>query len=301
MWILFALLSALCFAIASMVQKFSISKVVRDQRGIIAVHVIAAMCWISIVWIVRGRSGLGSNSDIIWALTSGVLMGAGALFYFKAFHIEDASVVTLLNQAIVPFTLLAGFLFLSDKVGGLQVVAAAIIIFGVSMASWSRKGFHLRTTAVIPVMLGATLLTTAVLIISKYIVDNNEVIAYTFYQTVGFAIFGILLTLIHPATRRGFKKNMHPFHPKMLLVIVLAEFLYVAGMLAQLKAFTYANAGLVLSVCTSEIFLAILFGLLLTKTLPHMINEKIDRKTLGRKFVAGVLIASGIVMLNFVN
>lgn len=300
MWILYALVSALFYATANMFTKFSITKVVRDQMGIIAVHAIAAMVLITLVWLVRGQPGLVSQNDVMMAIVSGGLIGAGALFYFKAFNMADASMVTLLLQVMVPMTMLAGFIFLGDKIGPLQLLASAIILGGVVLATWSRKGFHLNSTKVIPVIIGATVITTSVLIISRSVVVNNDIIAFTFYQMVGLGIFGVLYTLFHPPTRKGFIKNMRPFHPRMLIVITTAEALYDLALLAQLKAFTYVNAGLVISVAASEVFISIILGLLLTKFLPHIISEKIDKKTLGRKFAAGVLITSGIVMLNFV-
>ncbi|MDB5182239.1 MAG: protein of unknown function transrane [Candidatus Saccharibacteria bacterium] len=300
MWILLALLSALFYASSAMVTKFSVSKVVRDQSGIVAVHSSTAIIFIALIWLLRRMPTLSSHRDILLATVSGFVVCAASTFYFKAFNIEDASVITLLTQAIVPITLIFGFVVLRDKAGPLQLLAAAIILTGVVLSAWSRKGFHLHSTKVIPIMLAATVLTSTSLIIAKSVVSHNNIVAYVFYETLSYAVFGVLYTVFHPKIRKSFMKNMKPFHPRMIIVIGLSEVFYTLAIMSQFKAFTYTNAGLVISVGASEVFLAIILGVVLTKLLPHMINEKIDKKTLGRKFVAGCLIVSGIVMLNFV-
>lgn len=301
MWILLSLLSAFFYAAATMFTKYSVSKVIRDQKGIVLIHAVAAQLLITILWILMGRESLASTQDVILAIISGALIGFAAIFYFKAFNMEDASVVTLLTQIIVPMTMIAGIVVLGDSVNWIQVLAAAIILAGVVISAWSRKGFHLQTTDVIPVIVIATIITTALLIISKSVLDRNGTIAFAFHQTIGNVIFGILITLFVPSIRKGFKKNMKPFHAKTLLTILTCEFLYVIAVLTQFKAFTYVNAGLVIAVGASEVFIAILLGLLLTKFLPHIIREKVDRRTIGRKIIAGILIVSGIVILNFVS
>lgn len=301
MWIILALLSALSYASATMVAKYSVSRVIRDQKGIVILHAVSAFIMIGILWVFDGMPLLHSHQDIGLALLSGSLIGVASVFYFKAFHLEDASTVTLLTQAIVPLTLVFGYIVLHDQVGPYQLVAAGIIMSGVVITVWSRKGFHIDHKGSIPIMAAATVVTTIVLLISKSVLRHNGTIAYTLYQTFGYAVFGIVLTVLHPSTRRGFTVNMRPLHTKMLLVIGFAELLYMIALIAQFKAFTYTNAGLVISVGASEVFISILLGITLTKLLPHMIHEKIDKKTIGRKFVAGCLIISGIVLLNFVH
>ncbi len=301
MWIIYALTAAVFYASATMFAKYSVSKVVRDQKGLVLLHAAIAFALTGFLWVINGMPSLGSVHDMWLSLTAGLLIGFAAIFYFKAFHIEDASVVTLLTQVIVPMTLVAGVVFLHDAVGPLQLVASGLILVGVTFAVWSRKGFHLRNKKVIPIMMLATITTSAVLVLSKAIVDHNNIIAYTYYQTLGYIIFGVFFTILNPSTFKGFKKNLRPFHPKMLLIITVSEVLYTLAMLAQLKGFTYVNAGLVISVGASEVFLSILIGYVLTRLFPHLINEKIDKKTVTRKSIAGVLVTTGIVMLNFVS
>lgn len=301
MWIIFALTAALSYACATMFAKYSVSKVIRDQKGIVVIHAIAAQFLITVLWLALGRQRLGSSHDLYMALISGMLIGFAAIFYFKAFNMEDASVVTLLTQVIVPMTMIAGIVLLGDRVGMLQLVAATIIIIGVIISAWSRKGFHLHTTKVIPVMLCATVITTAVLIISKSVLDHNGTVAYTFFQTIGYVIFGVLYTAINTSSRKGFMKNIKPFHAKTLGIIALSELLYVIAILAQFKAFTYVNAGLVIAVGSSEVFLSIILGIILTKFMPHIIKEKVDKHTIGRKAAAGILVVTGIIILNFIS
>lgn len=301
MWIIYALFSAFFYAAATMFTKYSVSKVVRDNKGIVVLHAIAAFGLISVLWVLVGMPVLGNAWDLILALISGALIGVAATFYFKAFNMEDASVVTLLTQVIVPLTLIAGLVFLGDSVKVLQILAAIIILSGVVIVTWSRKGFHLHSTKVLPIMACATVATTTVLILSKAVLNRSDTITFTFYQTIGYLVYSALNTIVMPSMRRGFMKNMRPFHPKMLAIIGTSEILFLLAILAQFKAFTLVNAGLVLSVGASEVFISIILGFILTKTVPHLISEKIDKKTINRKIIAGVLIVAGISVLNFVS
>jgi len=301
MWIIYALMAAVFYATASMTVKYSVSKVVRVQSGIVAVHALATYVLVLVLWLAFGRPALNNSHDEIISIISGILLGFAAVAYFKAFNMEDISVVTLLVQILVPMTMLAGVIFLNDRIGLLQLLASAVILGGVTVATWSRKGFHLHSTKIIPVVMIATGLTTAILIIAKSVVVNNNVIAYTYYQTVGYVLYGILFTALHPETRLGFLKNVRPFHKKMLLVILASEVFYTLALLSQLQAYKYVNPGLVASVGASEVFLSIMLGYTLTRFVPHLISEKIDRKTIGRKVVAGCMIVAGIIILNFVS
>lgn len=294
-------MAAVFYAIASMIAKYSVSKVVRVQSGIVVVHALATYVLVLVLWLAFGRPTLNNVHDEILSIISGVFIGFAAVYYFRAFNMEDISVVTLLVQIVVPMTMLAGVIFLNDSIGPLQMLASTFILGGVTFATWGRKGFHLHSTKIIPVVLVATAFTTAVLIIAKSVVVHSDTIAYTYYQTLGYVLYGVVFTAIHPKTRLGFLKNVRPFHPEMLLVILGSEVLYTLALLSQLKAYKYVNPGLVASVGASEVFLSILLGYALTKLVPHIISEKIDKKTVGRKVVAGVMIVSGIVLLNFVG
>lgn len=297
MWVLYALLAAFCYALGSLIIKYSVSKVVRDQNGIVVVHAIGALLVILVVWALGDHRLIHSTHDSLVGLTSGVFIGIAAVAYFKALNLHDTSNIVILNQLTVPMTLLLSFIILGDKVTTLQFMAVLLVGVGVVLGTMTRGGIKFKNDRTIVYMLFTTLMWAFSFIATKSILDRHDTITVTLYQTAGYAIFSGLLTIFHPITRSGYLKNMHPFHPKMLSIVWGSEIVFTVAVILQLKAFSFVNAGLATAVGTTEVFMSIILGLALTRFFPHLISEKIDRHTIGRKLAGGAIIVVGIAML----
>jgi drug/metabolite transporter (DMT)-like permease len=86
--------------------------------------------------------------ELAFAVASGVIgIGFADTLYFRALNELGAGRMGILGNAYSPFVLLLGFVFLGERLGGLQWVGFALVSAGVLLASWPRRG----AAAVLPV------------------------------------------------------------------------------------------------------------------------------------------------------
>lgn len=297
MWLLFALASAFCFASAGMIVRYSMNKNVRDPQGIIAIHAVGALVVAIVIWLISGAR-MVHGGDVLLAVGAGILTGLAAFGYFRAYTIDDASNVSLLQQMSIPMTIVLGYLVLGDEISRLQIIAVIIIILGVLLASKSHGSFRLRNKLTFFYILFATVCWAVMAIIMRHSVEKYDVYTFNLLLVVGYTILALLQSALHPPTKRGLKANLKPFSHRIVWVIVLAEVVFTVATLAQLKALSTTSAGLVTSVTASEVFFSLMIGLTLTKLMPHIIKEDIERGTVILKVTGACITVVGIVLIN---
>jgi len=135
MWILFALLAALCAAIVTTLSKAGI-KNVEPSLG----FAIQAVLIIIISWgVVVAQGNVGQLQKIdghswLYLIIAGVFTTFSSLLTFKALKLGDASQVNPLERISLVFAILFAALFLKEKItwqiiiGALLMAAGAIII-----------------------------------------------------------------------------------------------------------------------------------------------------------------------------
>jgi drug/metabolite transporter (DMT)-like permease len=116
------------------------------------------------------------------------------------------------------------------------------------------------------------------------------------YQSIGIGI-GSFFTLLYTPLRKSFIKEAKKFKKDTWVLLSLNE---VAAAIAQFSysyAFTLAPAALVSVVGSAQPFFVLVYGLLLSVLLPHIVKEEIDKATIGTKVISILLIFFGIYLL----
>src|SRR3989344_2514990 len=113
LWILFSLLSALCYATEGVVNKYLLSKLIK--KPIILLMVISVLgFFISVViYFFNGFSKM-SNLNLALALFAGIIYTFASWFYFEAIKIEEISRVVPLIFLNPLFIALLSFIFLNE-------------------------------------------------------------------------------------------------------------------------------------------------------------------------------------------
>lgn len=135
MWIVFALLAAVCAASVSTLSKAAIKNVDSNLTFAIQAILIIIVSW-SVVFIKGEAGGLKEIEGKTWLvlILAGILTTASSLFSFRALRDGDASQVNPVQQLSLVFAILFAGLFLREKItlqvilGGLLMAAGAIVI-----------------------------------------------------------------------------------------------------------------------------------------------------------------------------
>lgn len=131
MWFVFALLSAVFAALASILAKVGIEGVNSNLATAIRTAVVLVMAW-GMVFLTDAQGGIGEISRKSWLflILSGLATGASWLCYYRALQIGEASKVVPVDKLSVVITLALAFLFLHEKCTAKSLAGCALIAAG---------------------------------------------------------------------------------------------------------------------------------------------------------------------------
>lgn len=131
MWFIFALLSAVFAALASIFAKVGIDGVNSNLATALRTVVVLVMAW-GMVFITGTQNGITEISKKSWIflVISGLATGASWLCYYKALQIGDASNVVPVDKMSVVITLILAFVFLHEQFTIRSIIGAVLISIG---------------------------------------------------------------------------------------------------------------------------------------------------------------------------
>ena len=128
MWLLFALGSAVCAALTSILAKIGIDGVNSNLATAIRTLVVLVMAW-GMVFLTDSQGGIGEISKKSWLflILSGLATGASWLCYYRALQIGEASKVVPVDKLSVVITLVLAFVFLHEKFTAKSLIGCLLI------------------------------------------------------------------------------------------------------------------------------------------------------------------------------
>lgn len=134
MWFVFALLSAVFAALASILAKVGIDGVNSNLATAIRTMVVVAMAWV-MVFLTNAQGGLTEISRKSWLflILSGLATGASWLCYYRALQLGEVSKVVPIDKLSVVITLVMAALILHEKftpksIAGCILIGAGTLI-----------------------------------------------------------------------------------------------------------------------------------------------------------------------------
>ena len=131
MWFIFALLSAIFAALASILAKVGIDGVNSNLATAIRTVVVVVMAW-GMVFLTNAQNGITDISKKSWIfiILSGVATGASWLCYYRALQLGDASKVVPVDKLSVVITLVLAFVFLHEQFTTKSLIGCILIGIG---------------------------------------------------------------------------------------------------------------------------------------------------------------------------
>ena len=131
MWAVYALCSAFCAALTSILAKMGIEGVNSNLATAVRTAVVLVMAWL-VVFATGTADGVWSIGKRSWLflVLSGLATGASWLFYFKALQIGEASKVIPVDKFSVVLGILMAFIFLHEAVSAKTLIGGALIAIG---------------------------------------------------------------------------------------------------------------------------------------------------------------------------
>ena len=298
MWLLFAFLGPVCWAISVHVDKYLIDRYFPDSDTAVLMlfTALAGVLVLPFIWWFEPGVFAASPQAIAVMIVSGVMYIASMLFYLRAIQSEEASVVAPMFQLTTIFTFVLAWAMLGETLNLKTGAGAALILGGVLFVSLDAD-FRL-TSVKPPVVLGmvaCTFILALANVIFKVYAVANDFWTTTFWTFVGEALFGLVL-LMRGRYRRQCAVLLRTHVGALLGVNGANELINLGGGLGVRYATMLAPVALVSAVASTTTLFVLGFGTLLSWLAPRLSREDISRASLTRKAIAAAVVTAGVVL-----
>ena len=130
-WLIYAVLSAVCASLTSILAKIGIENVESNLGTAIRTIVVLMMAWL-IVFLQKkhGQVKKISKKSLLFIGLSGIATGASWLCYYKALHDGLASIVVPIDKLSILVTVAFAYIFLKEKISKKSVAGLILITVG---------------------------------------------------------------------------------------------------------------------------------------------------------------------------
>ena len=130
-WLIYAVLSAVCASLTSILAKIGIENVESNLGTAIRTIVVLMMAWL-IVFLQKkhGQVKKISKKSLLFIGLSGIATGASWLCYYKALHDGLASIVVPIDKLSILLTVAFAYIFLKEKLSKKSAAGLILITVG---------------------------------------------------------------------------------------------------------------------------------------------------------------------------
>ena len=297
-WVTAVLISTTLFAVVTVLDKRLATNLYPSAGAFNVGFGVMQLCICAIYFAaVIPTVGFDGGSGIPWAVASGVLWGLGLFLFFHALRLEEMSRAVPVQQMAPVFAAIVAVLFLGDVLTPLQWAAVLVVVLGAVLVS-ARPGqglFHIARGRAFFLLLGGSFSLGMAFVVSEQATREMNVWGIQAWRSAAMSAC-IFLLAARPSTVRQFRRASRSLFTFSMLV--LAE-----GLLAPLAALTFVIAldlgqvSQVSVVSASRPLITLLLGVALSTRYWNVLNEPLDRETLGLKTLAVVMIVGGVAAL----
>ncbi|MHC4996321.1 MAG: EamA family transporter [Planctomycetota bacterium] len=299
-WLFAALLSTLLFAMVSVADKRLVADLFPNYVSFnitfgLLQFIIAPTYFIAVSLTVGFDGGVG----IPWAIAAGLLWAGGLSLFFYGLSIEEVTRAAPMQSITPVFTAILAVSFFGGTVSGFQWAAILVVVAGAVMINLRPENgrFRLARRKAFLVLLASSFVLALAFIASDEATDRMNVWAVQGFRAAAMGI-GVLALTWRPRHTESVVRAIRT--PRTIGWMVLTE-----GITAPIAAlaFVYALSVGEVSLVTTAIAVRPLAVLTITIALStrywNLLNEPLDRQTLGLKIAATVMIVGGVVALRF--
>lgn len=294
-WLVFALIAPALYASVNFIDKYLLSKEIKDYRALPIYTGIFGFIAGLLFWIFTGFPILHTKDALI-VLTTGVITSLSLVVYAKALSKEETSNIIILFQMFPIVTLLLSFLFLKETITLKQLIGFVLIFASaISISMKSKNKFSLSPAFFLILLYDFLWASSAVLI--KYTSNFMSFSKIVSYESFGVGLGGILIFIFSSGIRKAFLKNVKRIRIKALGVIALNEGVFVLAKSLTFFAVSLGPTALVSILENTQTFYGILFGWILTLLAPAIFKEDVSKKGLAKKIIFTFVLLVGVWLI----
>jgi len=298
-WLFFALLAPAIYALVVFIDKYVVSKEIKDYLCMPIYSAIVGLIAGTLLWLVFGRPLL-SFKDTIIVFSVGILSMFSFVAYFKAIMHDEASTINLLFQMTPVLIIILSFLFLKERLTVTQLIGFVVIFGGTLGVSLEipKRGEEIRFTPAFFLIVLYDVLWASSAILMKFALEVNTFTKNLSYYSWGVGLGGVVLYLFVPSIRKAFLENVKKVRKRAIGLISFNEALFILGRSITYYAFSIGSVALVSVLEGTQVFYGILFGWIAMFIAPKIFKENIGRFELLKKILSATILFFGIWLVS---
>jgi drug/metabolite transporter (DMT)-like permease len=295
-WVWVALLSPAVYSIVNFVDKYILSRHIKDYRGISMYSAVMAVIFGSFFWYFGGQPILSSRDSIL-IITSGVFTFWAMVLYFKALSLEDTSKIIILFQMGPVLILILSYFFLNERINLGQFIGFLLVLSASVGVSVEKKEMRLKLSKSFYLILLNQILWSVGAVIFKFVVDQNSFIKVVSYESWGIALGGIILFAAFPNIRNPFLNTFKTLEKRAVFFVFLNEGIFVIARLLNFAAISMGPLALVSILGSTSVFFGLIYGVILSLVFPSIFKEGLSKQSIIKNVGFGILAFIGICFI----
>ena len=286
---MFALLSSTMFAVCNVVDKFVLTKKIRDS---FSYNILNGA--LSILPVILLAFYLKLNFDIL-ALTAtlyGFVFAFLFVVYNKAMMEGEASRIVSVMRISPVFVLTLSFIFLNEILSYQKYLGILFLVSSAVLVSYKKSKKKFQLSGGVALILLYSFSAACLSIVMKYTLGQTDYWAFFFWNLIGNMI-GCLTLVTLPAIRKNLVKNVSSMNRSTWLTVLSADVFSWLGYLFYFIAASIGYISLTSAVGSIQPLIVFMLTLALTIRRPKVLKEEIGRTSLLFKSVAVVFIIIG--------
>ena len=309
-WFVVALASYFVLAIANLIDKYLVEKVLGSAR---AYTFIACTMGLVVFFVAPWFLAWPGFSGFVLNLFLGLLFALALLFLYAALRRGEASrAVVIIGGSTPVFSLPLSYFILGDQFNSNQLIATTLLILGVAVIAFLPKhklGFwdnifssiklkHKYSSHSIIFALASGLTYALYFIGTKLAYEQQDFLSAFLWIRLGAALAAALI-LFSPRARREIKAlfKRKPGRKKNQSLVAGNQVLGSIGFVLQNYAIYLGPVALVNALQGVQYAWIIILGAVVSLLAPKILKEDISWRVLVQKAIAVVLISGGIYFL----
>jgi drug/metabolite transporter (DMT)-like permease len=300
-WFLIALLPPIFWSLTNHIDKYLLTKYFKDGAigAVMIFSASIAILLLPIIILIQPSVLQNFQINYLLIVLNGTLYLFASLPYFYALERDDASLSVPLFQMIPVFSFILGYIFLKESLNVTQMIGGVLIVISsifISLNISDIKKMRMKWD-VFGLMALSSILFAMNFIFFKYFAVETNFWVTSFWEYLGFGLFGISLLFIKNY-RKGFFNVLKQNRLEVLSINGLNEVLNIVAKIAFNFATILTPVTMVWIINGLQPVFVFVFGIILTLLFPKISKEDISKKTLIQRILAIAVITVGVYLIN---
>jgi len=296
MWLVFALLAPLSFAIVHILDAHCVDNIFEKPWFGVITSSIASVIVLVMSLLMFPEISLNSISrnDALIAFASGFLIQISQIFYFQSLSYSEPGIISAYWNMIPSLLPVTSFFLFNSILRFNEYLGITILIITSVLMCLADSNLKTRWKAFV-LMLFASILQTALYLIQDDLFTHNPFFEIYFYVILGIIVCG-LLPLIFKKTRTTILRNKQKLKSAFWLIMII-EFFYLLALGFAQKSVDLGNPSLVAAIETMLPAFTFLLSLILFFIYPKFGDEAVFKK-IWLKLLLVLAMITGVVLLS---